>query len=56
MAAGANKDIATKLAEEVETPTIKNAPFTTKLSDAMKINIEMAKKLNIKVTQEHDPE
>ena len=30
----------------------KNAPLTAQLSNAMRMNLEMAKKLNIKPTQE----
>ena len=56
MAFGADKDIVTKLTEAVETLTINNASLTTQLRGAMKINLEMAKKLNINATQAQDPE
>ena len=54
MAEGANKDIVTKLKEAAETIKINNESLTTKLSDAMKINLEMSKKLNLKATQAQD--
>ena len=46
-----NKDVVTKLTEAVEALTRNNSSHTTQLSDAMKINLEMAKKLNLKATQ-----
>ena len=56
MAALADKDIVANLTEAVETLTINNASLTTQLRGAMKINLEMAKKLNINATQAQDPE
>ena len=51
MAAGSDKDIVTKLREALEQLTKKNASIKTQLSDAMKLNLEMCKKLNLKFTQ-----
>ena len=51
LAAEDNKDVVTKLTEAHEALTRKNASLKMQLSDAMKINLEMAKKLNFKVTQ-----
>ena len=51
MVAVDDKDIATNLKEEVDTLTRNNTYLTTQLRNAMKINLEMAKKLNIKATQ-----
>ena len=56
MAAVANKDIVTNMAEAVEALTIKNASLTTKLSDAMKTNLEMSKNIHIKATQTQEYE
>ena len=56
MAEVANKNIVTKLTEAVETLTRNNTSLTKKLSDAMKINLEMAKNLNLKATQAQEPE
>ena len=47
---------ADKLTEAVEHLKKNNAPLTTQLSDAMKINVEMAKALNLKATKGQDPE
>ena len=49
MATVANKDIVTNPTETFEKLTRKNAFVTTQLSDAIEINLEMAKKLNFKV-------
>ena len=51
LAAGAERDIVTKLKDAVEKLTKSNASLTTQLSDAMKLNLEMDKKLNLKATQ-----
>ena len=51
IAAVSNKYIVTKLTEAVEALTRKNAPLTTKLSNAMKINLDMDKKLNLNATK-----
>ena len=56
MAAGAKRDIYTKLTEAVEQLTKNNAALTTQLSNAMKLNLEMGKKLNPKATQGQYPE
>ena len=56
MAAGAKRDIYTKLTEAVEQLTKNNASLTTQLSNAMKLNLDMANKLNLKATQGQDPE
>ena len=50
MVAVADKGIFTKLTEAIEELTRNNASLTTQLSDAMKINLEMAEKLNLKAT------
>ena len=51
MAAVANKDIVANLTEAVETLTTKNASLMMQLSNAMKINLEMSKNINLKATQ-----
>ena len=51
MAAGADENIVTNLVEALETLTINNASLTTQLSNAMKINLEMSKNINLKATQ-----
>ena len=56
MAAGNDKCIVAKLTEAVEQLTKKNAALTAELSDSMKINIDIAKKLNLKDAQRQDPE
>ena len=48
----ADKDIFMKLTEAVKALTCNNEPLTTQLSDAMKINIDMAKNLNLKTAQD----
>ena len=47
-----DKDIFATLTEAVEALTQKNASLTTQLSNATKINVDMAKKLSINPTQE----
>ena len=54
MAATADKDILKRITEAVKAVTWKNASLMMKLSHSMNLNIEMAKKLKIKPTQ--DPE
>ena len=54
LAAEAEKDIITQITEAVETLTRNSMSLTTKLSDALNINLEMAKKLNLKAI--HTPE
>ena len=56
MTAVADKDIVTKLTEAVEVLTRNNASLTTQLSNAMTINLDMAKKLNLEATQAQKPE
>ena len=56
MAAGPENDILTKPTEALEQLTINNASLTTQLSDTMKLNLEMAKTLNLKATQVQYPE
>ena len=56
MESGDYKDIITNLTEGVEQLPINYASLTTKLRDAMKLNLEMAKKLNLKATQAQDHE
>ena len=56
MSAGADKYIVAKVTEAVEQPTNKNAQLTAQLSEYMKINLDMAKKLNLKDAQVQDPE
>ena len=56
MAARSDKDIVTKLTEAVEQLTKNNASLMIQISDAMKLKLEMAKKLNIKAAQGQDPE
>ena len=56
MAAGANRDIVAKLTEAVEQITKNNAALTTQLSNAMKLNLDMGKKLNPKATKGQYPE
>ena len=51
MAAGAYKDIVTKLTEVVEQLTRNNASLTTQLIYAMKLDLDMAKNINLKATQ-----
>ena len=48
MAAGAYKNIVTKLTEGVEKLKKNNKSLTMQLRDAMKINLEMARKLIVK--------
>ena len=48
MVVGANRDIFTKLTEAVDQLAKNNASLTTQLSNDMKLNLDMAKKLNIK--------
>ena len=50
-AAGADRYILNKVTEVVEKLTKNNASLTTQLSNAMKLNIEIAKRINIKYTQ-----
>ena len=50
----ANKDIVSKLMEAAKTLMRNNASLTTQLSDTMKINPEMAKKINFNAI--HNPE
>ena len=52
---GADRDIVTNLVKEVEQPTKNNVPLMTQLSDVININLEMAKKINLKATQEQNP-
>ena len=47
-----DKDIFMKLTEAVKALTCNNEPLTTQLSDEMKINIDMAKNLNLKTAQD----
>ena len=56
MAEVSDKDIVANLTEAVETITINNASLTTQLSNTMKINLDMDKKLNLKGTQIQEPE
>ena len=56
MAAGPENDILTKPTEALEQLTINNAFLTTKLSNTTKLNLEMAKTLNLKATQVQYPE
>ena len=56
MAAVSDKDIVANLTEAVETITINNSSLTTQLSNTMKINLDMDKKLNLKGTQIQEPE
>ena len=51
LAAETDKDIVAKLTEAVEAMTCNNVSLTTQLRNAMKINLEMAKKLNLKAIQ-----
>ena len=51
LAAETDKDIVAKLTEAVEAMTCNNVSLTTQLRNAMKINLEMAKKLNLKATK-----
>ena len=55
MAAGADKDIVANLTEALEQLTKNNAAIMTQISDDMKLNLEMYKKLNLKATQGQDP-
>ena len=55
MEEGENKDIVAKLIYAVEQLTKNNAALTAQLSDSMKINLEMDRKLNIKAAQGKDP-
>ena len=56
MSAEAEKDIITNLTEAVETLTRNNVSLMKQLRDAMKINPEMAKKLNLNAAQAQEPE
>ena len=49
-----DKDIVANLTEAVEQIPINNASLTTKLSDAMKLNLDMDNNINIKATQAQD--
>ena len=51
-----DKDIVAKLREAVEQLTKNTVALTAQPSDSMKINLEMAKKLNLKSTQAQAPE
>ena len=51
MAETSNKDIVSILTEPVNFFTCNNASLTTQLSNAVRIIIEMANKLNIKPTK-----
>ena len=55
MAAGADKDLFAKLTEAVEQLKKNNASLMAQLSESTKINLEMAKRLNIKAAQGQDP-
>ena len=54
MTAISEKDVASRLTEAFEALTQNNEPPTTQLSDAMKNNLDMTKKLKLKPTK--DPE
>ena len=56
MAAGSDWDIIAKLKEVVEQLTKNNASLTRQISDAMKLNLYKAKKINLKATQGKYPE
>ena len=56
MAVVDNKDIVTNMTEAVETLMRNNASLTTQLMDAMKINLEMDKTINLEATQAQEPE
>ena len=51
MSAVADKDIVTELTKMVELLTQKNSSLTVQLSNTIKLNLNMAKKLNLKPTQ-----
>ena len=51
-----DKDIVAKLREAVEQLTKNTVALTAQPSDSMKINLEMAKKLNLKAAQGQEPE
>ena len=55
MATGAYKDIFPKLTEVVDQLKNNNASLTAQLSDSMKINLGVDKKLNIQSAQGKDP-
>ena len=52
MSAVTDKDTATRLSEVVEVLTHNNAYITAQLGNAIKLNLEMSKRLNLKPTQE----
>ena len=56
MAVVADKDIVTKMKEAVETLTRNDASLRTQLRNAMKMNLDMVKELNLKATQAQEPE
>ena len=55
MAAGEENYIVAKLTELVEKLTNNKASSTAKHSDSMKINLEMAKKINLTAAQGKEP-
>ena len=55
MAEGSDRYIVTNLTEAVDKLTKNNPSLTTQLIDAMKLNLEMSKKINLKSTQGQDP-
>ena len=53
MVSVAYKDIVTRLSEAIKSLTQKNASLAAQLSDAIRLDLDMAKKLNFKLKQEH---
>ena len=51
MSVVADKDIVTELTKMVELLTQNNSSLTVQLSNTIKLNLNMAKKLNLKPTQ-----
>ena len=56
MAVVADTEIFTNLTEAVKALTRNNVYLTMKLSNTMKINLEMDRNINIKATQSQEPE
>ena len=56
MAVVADTEHFTQLIEAFKSLTRNNVYLTMKLSNTMKINLEMAMNINIKVTQSQEPE